>query len=101
MPTYKFQNKETNEVWEEFMSISQMEEMTKDPNIVQIYENVSIVGGVGSVDSRTDSGWKDNLNRIAEAHPNSPLADRYRSKSAKEIKTEKVIADNNKRINNG
>lgn len=98
MPTYKLQNKETNEIWEEFMSISQMEEITKDPNIVQIYEPFAIAGSVGDVDTKTDSGWKDNLQRIASAHPNSNLADRYGSgRSIKEVKTERVIKEHIKR----
>jgi len=40
---------------------------------------------------KTDSGWKDNISRIAEAHPTSPLADQHRKKSIKEIKTQQVL----------
>jgi hypothetical protein len=49
-----------------------------------------------------DSGWKENLSRIAEAHPRSNLAKRYGKKSIKQIKTEQVIKKHSKRIiNNG
>ena len=40
---------------------------------------------------------KDNLSRIAEAHPNSALADRYGKKSTKEIKTKQVLAKHSRR----
>ena len=38
-----------------------------------------------------DSGWKDNLSRIAEAHPRSTLAERHGRKSIKDIKTKQVV----------
>ena len=47
---------------------------------------------------KTDSGWKENLSRIAEAHPRSALAKRYGKKSIKQIKTEQVIKKHSKRI---
>ena len=35
--------------------------------------------------------WKDNLSRIAEAHPGSPLAYRHGKKSTKDINTRQVL----------
>ena len=49
----------------------------------------SIVGDVGGI--KNDSGWKDNMSRIAEAHPGSPLARRYGKKSTKDINTRQVL----------
>ena len=46
---------------------------------------------------KTDGGWKDNLSRIAEAHPTSPLADRYGKKSTKDIKTKQVVEKHRRR----
>ena len=46
---------------------------------------------------KNDGGWKDNLSRIAEAHPTSALADRYRSRGAKEIATRQVVQKHLKR----
>ena len=40
---------------------------------------------------KTDGGWKDNLSRIAEAHPNSPLAAKYGKPSIKEVKTRETV----------
>ena len=50
----------------------------------------SMAGGVGDR-VKNDGGWKENLSRIAEAHPNTPLADRYGKKTTKEIKTRQVL----------
>jgi hypothetical protein len=38
------------------------------------------------------------MSRIAEAHPTSPLADRYGKKSIKQIKTQQALKKNKQRI---
>ena len=50
----------------------------------------SMAGGTGDR-IKNDEGWKENLSRIAEAHPRSNLADRYSKKSVKQSKTEQVL----------
>ena len=68
MPTYSFRNNDTGEEWDEFFSISGKEEFLKEnDHIVQLPSLVSIVGDVGGI--KNDSGWGDNMSRIAEAHP--------------------------------
>jgi hypothetical protein len=47
-------------------------------------------GGTGDR-IKNDAGWTENLQRIAEAHPSSNLADRYGKKTTKEIKTRDVL----------
>ena len=90
MPTYSFRNNDTGEEWEEFFSISGKEEFLKEnDHIVQLPSLVSIVGGIGGI--KNDSGWGDNMSRIAEAHPGSPLAKRYGKKSTKDINTRQVL----------
>jgi|TARA_R100000030_G_scaffold36783_1_gene27481 hypothetical protein len=90
MPTYSFKNNDTGEEWEEFFSISGKEEFLKEnDHIVQLPSLVSIVSDVGGI--RNDGGWKDNMSRIAEAHPGSPLARRYGKKSTKDINTRQVL----------
>jgi hypothetical protein len=46
---------------------------------------------------KNDGGWKDNLSRIADAHPTSALADQHRKKSIKEVRTQQVISKHRKR----
>ena len=38
------------------------------------------------------------MSRIAEAHPTSPLADRYGKKSIKQIRTQQALKKNKQRI---
>jgi hypothetical protein len=47
---------------------------------------------------KTDSGWKDTLSKIGEAHPQSALARQTTKRSIKQIKTEQAIAKNKRRI---
>ena len=90
MPTYSFRNNDSGEEWEEFFSISGKEEFLKEnDHIVQLPSLISIIGDVGGI--KNDSGWGDNMSRIAEAHPGSPLAMRYGKKSTKDINTRQVL----------
>lgn len=92
MPLYTFENKKTGKEFTEMMTISEMENyLLKNKHIRQIINSVNIVAGVSGMSYRTDGGWKDNLSRIAEAHPNSPLAQQHRKKSVKEVKTEQAV----------
>ena len=50
--------------------------LEQNPHVQQLPSMVSIVGGHGDR-IKNDSGWKDNMSRIAEAHlEGSPLASR-------------------------
>ena len=94
MPSYSFKNNETGEEWEEFFSISGREEfLEQNPHITQLPSMVSIVSDTGGI--KNDGGWGDNMQRIAEAHPGSPLARRYGKKSTKEINTRNVLKKHN------
>ena len=97
MPTYRFYNKNTKTEFEEYMSIADMEKFTKKKHITLMPPTqMNIVSSVGQIDSKTDSGWKDHLSRIADKHPESPLGERYRRRGIKEAKTKEVIAKHRK-----
>ena len=99
MPTYTFYNKRTKKEYTDMMSISEMEEyLSKNTHVSQVIKGINIVSSVGNRTGKTDSGWKENLSRIAEAHPRSNLAKRYGKKTIKQIKTEQVIKKHSKRI---
>ena len=92
MPVYTFENTKTGKVYDEMMSISEKEDfLDKNKHIKQLLTTINIVGGVQGITHKNDGGWNDNMQRIAEAHPTSPLAQRYKKKSIKEVKTEQVI----------
>ena len=96
MPTYTFENTKTGKVYDEYMSMSDRETyLEQNKHIKQVIKSINIVSGTGGL--KTDSGWKDNLSRIAEAHPQSALADRYGKKSIKQLKTKQVIDKHRKR----
>ena len=90
MPTYRFKDNHTGEIWEELMTISEMEELIKSDTIELLPPTqMNIVSSVGSIDSKTDSGFKEVLSKAAEAHPNSPLAERYGRKSVKQTQIDR------------
>ena len=92
MPTYNFRNKKTNEEWQDLMTIAEMEKFVKKKHIELLPPTqMNIVSGVGSVDSKTDSGWKEVMSKISEAHPASHLAERYGKKSVKDTQIDKII----------
>jgi|TARA_B110000902_G_C13809302_1_gene399146 hypothetical protein len=93
MPTYIFRDDKTGETWEDMMSNSQREIYLKNnPEINQVPGGFATVGdhlmGVGP---KQDGGMTENLQRIAESHPGTPLADRYGSSTTKQQKTRAVL----------
>ena len=75
MPTYTFENTKTGEVYDDMMSIAEKETfLKKNKHVKQCLTKINIVGGVmGHGAMKNDGGWKDNLSRIADAHPTSLL----------------------------
>lgn len=95
MPIYSFRDTDTEEIFE--VMLSSWEELEPygeaHPTHVRYYgpgTAPSIVSGV-SITGKLDSGFKDVLSRISDAHPESPLADQHRSKSVKEVQTQRAI----------
>ena len=68
-----------------------------NPDIRQCVSGINIVGGVSGISYKSDSGWNDNLTRIAEAHPQSNLAKNQLRRSTKQVKTENVLKKHRKR----
>ena len=90
MPTYDFENTKTGKTFTDFMSMSEKDKyLKKNKHIKQCLNKINIVGGVGGM--KNDQGWKENMSRIAEAHPTSPFASRFGKKSTKHIKTQQVL----------
>ena len=92
MPRYHFHNKKTKQEWVDFMMIAEMEEMLeKNPHIRQVLKPINIVSGVEGISFKSDDGWKDVKQKIAEAHPNSSFGRHHRKRGIKEIKTDQAI----------
>ena len=98
MPIYTFENTKTGEVYDDMMSIADMEKfLKKNKHIKQKLTTINISSGVQGVNMKTDGGWKDNLSRIADAHPISELAKQHRRRSIKEVKTQQVVEKHRRR----
>ena len=99
MPIYTFENTKTGKVFDDMMSISDKESyLKKNKHIKQMLTTINISSGVrGMGNMKNDGGWKENLSRIADAHPTSELARQHRKRSVKEVKTEQVISKHRKR----
>ena len=92
MPTYRFYNSKTKEEYTDLMSISEMEELIKNKHIKLLPPTqLNIVSSTGSIDSKTDNGWKEVLSKVSEAHPASNLASQYGKKSVKDTQVDRVI----------
>ena len=96
MPTYRFYDTVTQEEYDEFMLMSELDEYKKlNPQVNQVPVAVAIAGDhIMGVGPKVDSGFTENMQRIAESHPGTPIADKYGSsstKSSKEIKTRNVL----------
>ena len=93
MPTYKFKNLITGVVYEDFMSIKDMEKLKDNPNIeILMPDTLNIISQTGdNIDAKTDGGWKETLAKISEAHPDSELSKQYgKRKTTKDVKTAEV-----------
>lgn len=98
MPIYTFENTKTGKVYDDMMSIAEKEEfLEKNKHIKQRLTTINISSGVMGVNMKNDGGWKDNLSRIAEAHPTSELAKQHKKRSIKEVKTQQVIQKHRRR----
>ena len=81
------------------MTIAEMElYLKKNKHIKQVIKGINIVASVGNRTTKTDSGFKEVLSKIGEAHPQSELAKQTTRKSIKQIKTEQAVAKNKRRI---
>ena len=96
MPIYTFLHEPSDTEWDEMMSMAEREQYLKDnPEVRQVPTGFVVAGdhlmGFGP---KQDNGMTENLQRIAEKNPGTPLADRYSpsaSRSSKEIRTRQVL----------
>ena len=93
MATYTFRNKETNEIFDHSMRMSEYDSyIENNPNVERYFEPgdaMNIVSGVGGI--KTDNGFKEVLSKVSEAHPNSELASRTLSRSVRESQIDRIV----------
>lgn len=98
MPNYDFRDVETGEIETHNMSWTELDQFKIDnPKLERVITAPSIVGGLGSGGVKPGGGLDEVFAKASEAHPNSPLADRYGKKTIKQAKTDAVIAKHRKK----
>lgn len=102
MPTYTFYDEASGIEWDEFLSMAEREKFLKENSqITQVIVPVAIVGDhVMGVGPKVDGGFTENMQRIAGAHPGSPLADKFggSTQTHQEIKTRNAIDKHAKKV---
>lgn len=93
MPFYDFENMNTGEIENVMLSISKLEEFKEqNPHLKQLITSApSLISGTAFT-KKMDDGWKENLSRIAEAHPNSALAEKQGGRNTTKAKVAEVAA---------
>ena len=90
MPTYEFENTETGEVFERFLSISGKANFLKNyPNIKQRITTVNIISGA-RVSTRKLGGFKEVLQRVGENTPGSHVDREFNTRTSKQVVTDKI-----------
>ena len=99
MPTYTFENKNTGEEFEIDMRIAELDQYKEaNPHLQQLIVRApAMVGGLGSGGVKPGGGLDEVFAKAAEAHPDTPLGQRYGKKSIKDIKTKQVIEKHRKK----
>ena len=78
MPTYTITNIETDETFEKFCTWNELEIfLDENPNFKKELTTPKIISGIEGKTFKVDNGFKENMQRISEAHPNSPMAEKY------------------------
>ena len=94
MPMYTLFNEEAGIEYDDFLSIKEYEQLLKDnPFIKRVWNTAPAIVGdhMMGVGPKQDDGMTENFQRIAEAHPGSPLADRYGGGTIKDNKTRNIL----------
>jgi len=74
MPTYVFRNKETGEQFEKVMRISELDTFrAENPQLETVIQSPMICDPVRVGARKTDSGFKEVLQKIHERSPGSTL----------------------------
>jgi len=100
MPTYSFLNTETGEEFEIMMKISERDQfMVENPNFQPVISAPALISGSStSKQNRVPDGFKEVLSKVAEAHPNSSVAEKHGRKTIKQVKTDQVVKKHVERV---
>ena len=102
MPTYIFHDEDEGIEFEEFMPMSELDSYKKNnPHLKQVPYPTPMVGdNLMGVGPKVDGGFTENMQRIAAAHPDSPMSDKWGGSTMTntEIKTRRAIEKHAKKV---
>jgi hypothetical protein len=99
MPLYDFKDTETGEIITKLMSISSREEfLESNPNIKAVILSAPQLISGTNLQAKQESGWNDNLKRIADNHPGTALADKVGGRTTKQAKVAEIQKKHQKRV---
>ena len=71
MPEYRFKDKTTGKSWLEWMTISERDEFTKNPNIEQMVHGAPRIVSSTGTHFKVDSDFRSKLKSIKKNNPGS------------------------------
>ena len=81
MPTYTIHDTKKDEFFDTICTWGELEEfLDNNPQCRKVITAPAIVSGVQGRSFRTDGGFNEVMSKIADSHPNSPLADKVNKK---------------------
>ena len=81
MPTYTITDTKNGESHEKLCSWNELESfLQENPNFKKELSTPKIVSGIEGKTHKVDDGFTENMQRISESHPNSPMAEKYGKK---------------------
>ena len=100
MPTYTIKNNDDGKHFDTVCTYDELQTFLEEhPAFTKVITAPNIVSGIAGKTHKVDDGFKENMSMIAEAHPNSPMAQTYGSnRNHKEIKTYNAITKHAKSI---
>ena len=99
MPIYSFRNNITGEEWDESMSYDESVKYLEDnPHFEKFPGGApALIGGTGDR-TKTDDGFKEVLSKIADANPNSNLANDFGKKDKKSVAVRDAVQRVSKKL---
>ena len=98
MPTYTIHDADKDEFFDTICTWGELELfLENNPQCKKVITAPNIVSGQGI---KTDGGFKENMQRIAAAHPGSPLDDKFggSTRTHQELKTRDAINKHKKTV---
>lgn len=86
MPTYTFYDKNENVEFDLLMTYEERQKFLKDNPSLELIAGAPKIVTTVRTEIKTDEGFKELRQKIADSHPNSKLHDDYGTKDIRDVK---------------